>query len=369
MTNIGSVNRFVSLCVYNATKSVVQKPKMIPVLKSGLKTLTPVFKSIKPKTHQVSIEDVKSLFIDGKMNGGQLHKYMYSIKAYLLLKSIFDIHKFKLWKHSVDLSKKLTTQDYKDIAELMNLHNGKFIDKWRGFSDFDDIPNFQKLALFVRSMKRTNQLSFFKNLSEQEWATCVDGIVNRPKEVIRPLLEYKFNSTNINWGLTKGYCKNEIYEKIKKIDQFLDTQKTRCKLDVYRGEGQFGIFSQIKPDKKTTLDKILERYTDEINNGGHSQKEIKEFINKKILSVELTQNRFMSTGLTRKAGEDYAKKLLWNISVPEGTKASMIEGYNVERKAEYELLIQRDSILKIKDAIFDHDNHRWEMWVDLLQQS
>ena len=58
-----------------------------------------------------------------------------------------------------------------------------------------------------------------------------------------------------------------------------------------------------------------------------------------------------------------------NISVPEGTKASMIEGYNVERKAEYELLIQRDSILKIKDAIFDHDNHRWEMWVDLLQQS
>ena len=55
--------------------------------------------------------------------------------------------------------------------------------------------------------------------------------------------------------------------------------------------------------------------------------------------------------------------------MPEGTKASMIEGYNVERKAEYELLIQRDSILKIKDAIFDHDNHRWEMWVDLLQQS
>ena len=139
-------------------------------------------------------------------------------------------------------------------------------------------------------------------------------------------------------------------------------------MQVYRGEGKFDIFKSVKVDDKY-LNKILERYTDEIEKGQHSQKEIDEFIKNYIFKKEVTQNRFLSTGLTRQAGEDYAKKVLWDLTVPKNTKASMIEGYNVERKAEYELLIQKDSILKIKDAIYDSINKRWELWSDVVQNA
>ena len=44
---------------------------------------------------------------------------------------------------------------------MMNLHNGKYIDVWKGFSDTDLIPNIEKLALFNRSMKLSKQAGDF----------------------------------------------------------------------------------------------------------------------------------------------------------------------------------------------------------------
>ena len=368
MPNLRSVNKFVNLCVYNATKMVIEKPKIVPILKSELKLLTPVFSPIKQQ-NRVSIDDVMQLFDDGKINGGYLRFDMYLLKTKMFFKTLFDKKGYKLWKHSVDLSNELKLDDYNEIKEFMNLHNGKFINDWKKCSDYDKIPNYQKLALFVRSVRRAKELDFFKNLSEQEWATCMDGIINRPRNVIKSLLDYKMDSSKINYTASTNEGKNAIKQKVKDIEEYLNTQKTKSELKVYRGEGQFGIFSQVNIDDKTTLDKLLEPYTDEIKKGLHSQNEIDEFIDKFLINRKTTQKRFLSTGLARKAGEEYAKKLLWNIKVPKGTNASMIEGYNVERKAEYELLIQRNSILKIKKAIFDPINKRWEMWADLCQQS
>ena len=75
----------------------------------------------------------------------------------------------------------------------------------------------------------------------------------------------------------------------------------------------------------------------------------------------------MSTAIEPSAAEKYAKKVFWKINVPAKTKASFIEGYNVERESEAELLIQMGSKLLIKDAKYDFDKKRWEICADLVQ--
>jgi len=45
----------------------------------------------------------------------------------------------------IDLSAELTQNDYELIAKMMNAHDGKFIDLWKGFSHTDSIPNIQNL--------------------------------------------------------------------------------------------------------------------------------------------------------------------------------------------------------------------------------
>ena len=77
----------------------------------------------------------------------------------------------------------------------------------------------------------------------------------------------------------------------------------------------------------------------------------------------------MSTAIDSDAIEDYAKKVYWKINLPKGSKASLIESYNVERKSEAEMLIQRLSQLLIKDVKYDHKNKRWYIEADLVQNN
>lgn len=81
----------------------------------------------------------------------------------------------------------------------------------------------------------------------------------------------------------------------------------------------------------------------------------------------VTQERFLSTAIEPEATEQYAKKVYWAIKIPKKAKASIIESYNVERESEAELLMQKGSQLLINDAKYDFDNHRWNIWADLVQ--
>ena len=68
---------------------------------------------------------------------------------------------------------------------------------------------------------------------------------------------------------------------------------------------------------------------------------------------------FISTAMDKPCAEGYAKTVLWDIDVPQGTKGVQIEPYNVERKAEDEFLIQRGSKLAIKSARYDKTRKLW----------
>lgn len=67
------------------------------------------------------------------------------------------------------------------MADMMNLHNGKYIDVWKGFSDTDLVPNIEKLALFNRTMRLTKQAKDFLKFDENRWDVAVEGIMRKPK--------------------------------------------------------------------------------------------------------------------------------------------------------------------------------------------
>lgn len=130
-----------------------------------------------PSRKSITPEEVKELFEDNKIDGDILKTIMYRIKLRLFLHS-YNIKNFKRWKHSVDLSPKLTKNDCREIADFINMHNGKFADIWKGYSKTDIIPNIEELALFTRSLKRIEKLDFYKNLDEKTWENCINGIIN-----------------------------------------------------------------------------------------------------------------------------------------------------------------------------------------------
>ena len=77
----------------------------------------------------------------------------------------------------------------------------------------------------------------------------------------------------------------------------------------------------------------------------------------------------MSTAIFEEDAHKYAKKVLWHIDVPKGSKGSkglMIEGYNVERASESELLLQRKGYLKMRGLDYIFNKGMFEIWADYI---
>ena len=368
MASVNSIKPCVNLFVQKAGASLVQKPDIVTILKQDLNKLKPAIDTFEySNLKRVSTSEVKALFPKGEIEADCIINEMRKIKRELFFSSLTSIKDFKTWLHSANLSKVLKEDDFREIAEFMNLHKGKYIDVWKGYSKKDNIANIHKLALFVRSISRIDKLKFYKSLSEKEWEVCIDGIVNRPQEVIRPLMKYKFNSGKINNGISNGTKSPTIKEYIERIEKFLDTQKIKYDVKAYRGDGSYWAFNPIKINKNKTLKQAIEEFTEGIEQGKYTAKEINEFVDKYLLRKNVIQPRFLSTAIEQEAGERYAKKILWYLDIPKGTKGSMIECYNVERASEAELLLQRNSNLRIDDAQYDKSKHIWKLWATVLQ--
>ena len=239
--------------------------------------------------------------------------------------------------------------------------------------------NIEKLALFIRSLRhiektempkvpKIDKLKFFKNLPEDEWATCIDGIINKPNDVIGALMQYKYSSTKINEAITYKNGSRITNKYIKLIEDFLEKQKLKTDMNVFRGEGNFNIFNGVKLANGKTLKNALEEATAKIEKGEWVQDDIDRFVDKLLFSQKVTQERFMSTAIIPEDTKKYAKKVLWHLDVPKGTKASFIESYNVERASESEILLQKGSKLFIRQANYDTVNHRWNIWATVRQE-
>ena len=194
-------------------KHLVFKPEVIAMLKQDLPKLK-IIGDVFEAHHYVSVNDVREMFSDNEIGGSFFRKEMYRIKTDFFLSSLFNSQKMKKWQHSVDLSNPLKDFDYKEIAAFMNLHNGKYLEVWKG--EKNEIRNIEKLALFTRSLQRIEKLNYFKNLPEDVWASCINGIVNTPQEVVPALMQYKYTSLKINNAITDKTKNNSQIEKFIK---------------------------------------------------------------------------------------------------------------------------------------------------------
>ena len=369
MASVNSIKPCVNLFVQKTGASLVQKPDIVTILKQDLNKLKPAIDTFEySNLKRVSPSEVKTLFPKGEIEADCIINEMRKIKREIFFSSLTSIKDFKTWLHSANLSKVLKEDDFREIAGFMNLHGGKYIDIWRGYSKSDNIGNVHKLALFVRSISRIDKLKFYKSLSEKEWEVCIDGIINRPKEVIRPLMKYKFDSSKINNGISKGTMSDVIKDYIERIEKFLDTQKIKYDVKAYRGENSYWPFATIKTQDNKTLLKEIEEFTEGIEAGKYSIKEIDEFVYRNLYKKFVKQSRFLSTAIELEAGERYAKKILWYLDIPKGTKGSMIECYNVGCASEAKLLLQKGSEMLIKNAKYDKEKHLWYLWAKVVQQ-
>ena len=269
---MNNIKPCVNLFVQKTGASLVQKPDIVSILKQDLNKLKPAIDTFEySNLKKVSPSEVKSLFPKGEIEADCIVNEMRKIKREIFFSSLTSIKDFKTWLHSANLSKVLKEDDFREIAEFMNLHKGKYIDVWKGYSKKDDIANIHKLALFVRSISRIDKLKFYKSLSEKEWEVCIDGIVNRPEEVIRPLMKYKYDSTDINDAISFGTTSKKVKDYINKIEKFLDENKIKYDVKAYRGEGHYGILNSVKLNNDKTLQSKIEEFTKGIETGKYHQ--------------------------------------------------------------------------------------------------
>ena len=110
---------------------------------------------------------------------------------------------------------------------------------------------------------------------------------------------------------------------------------------------------------------------------GASESKIKQFIDEELLGQEIKQERFMSTTLTPDIAQSWAHGMMgnnstygairWDISAPAGTKAAFCEDFNIPYGKENEVLVQRNSSLKITNARFDKDTQTWVISARIMQ--
>lgn len=361
MVGINSIKPVIDLFVTKTGSKFVTRPETVSVFKSDLTKLRPAFDTFERSTKTITVDEVKKLFPTGK----------FSENNYLVreMKNVLSRIEPKP-KKVIDLSPELTTQDYKLITDIMNLHNGKYIDVWKGYSDTDLIPNIEKLALFNRSMKLSKQADDFLQFNPAQWDIVVDGIVRKPKDAIIPLLEYKVNSDEINKALSSGEITADVQKKIDAITTYLNLFETKKDITVYRGEKSFGLFDIVKTPDNIKLSDILKFYDNHLISSNFDESSINyanKLVNTLIVGTKIKQSRFLSTAMQQKATEQYAKKVFWKIKVPSGTKGASIESFNIERTAEAEFLMQRGSSFKINNITYNKRRKIWEFEAEIEQ--
>lgn len=348
---------YLKLFLHNpaSTGKFVQKPAFSFIKADELKNLKyagdELFLSTKKKF--ISLREVKKLFPQGRLEDNYI---IHDIKDAL--------SRLKTDKKVIDLNPKLTEKDYEVIQKIMNADNGRYIEKWKGYSDTDIVPNLQKLALFSRTMRFTKQTKAFLEFDMAQWECVYDGVVKKPRDMIMSILEYKVNSDPINIPLGNNTITAELKKIIDKITDFINMFSVKNEFVAFRGDTSFRILSGIK-DKSGNyniaeiMEDVSKMFKTKYKNGQYDTKEVEMFVKQYLIGQDINQKRFMSIGMTLAAVEKFAKKIKWKIRIPQGTKGASIESYNIERKGEAEFLGQRNGVLSITNAKYKPEEDLW----------
>ncbi len=362
MVYIKPITNFITRNNNNVANGIIQtpkapstKPKFLGISRPKVDEFCPSFQK---KT--ISLEEVKKLFPKGKLDTrNHIYREMERLSS-----------KIKTSRKVIDLDPKLTEEDYKIIQDFMNKENGKYIEGWKGKTD--GVSNMQKLALFARTMKLTDQEKDFLEFNPAQWDTVYEGVVKKPKELILPIFKYKINSNIIHGPLSDNKITKEVKKDIDGITKFLDMFSVKNSFVAYRGDKSFNILSGVKYEgQNINLAELMEITTNKLRqdflNGKYNEKEVDSFVQEYLIEQKVEQPRFMSIGMTESAIESYVEKIKWEIEIPAGTKGASIESYNIERANEAEFLGQRNGVLKIRNAKYNPEEDLWYFTATLEQ--
>ena len=88
--------------------------------------------------------------------------------------------------------------DYKNMAMLMNMRNGKYIDMWKA-TTADNVPNMQKLAVFAKVLRTTGAMDDVMKLGANRHDLVVKSVCSeKSPKVLEALVLYKARSRYIN---------------------------------------------------------------------------------------------------------------------------------------------------------------------------
>ncbi len=332
--------------------------KMVIVDKSSLGSAV-----INNHCDPVTPKDVKKMFGGGIFTKGSL------TPTYLLSQVYNHLQVNK--ENFFDLDK----EDYRIIAELMNKENGKYIHIWNATSKTDQMRNIEKLAIMVKVLRATGAVNDFINLGPNEWELVVNGCCNKTRFAIDSILDYKQNSNFMNKILSGDNYNIEKYGPyINRLTTFLNMQVINKKVRLYRGEGYNGVLSLVKTKNGVPIGKAMENLIKK----GASNYEIMKFIDEELMGLNVTQERFMSTTLTKEFAQNWAQNgsmgsdatygcIRWDIYAPAGTKGAFVEDLNLFYDKENEVLIQRNSTLAITNVRFDWSTKTWVIEATIVQ--
>ena len=100
MNKINAAEKAINIIVpKSGMNKFIQKPDIISIFQEDTGKIKYVHNVLEYRPKQIKPEEVKALFENGKIDGGNLRTEMYKIKATLFFKSFFKPKDFKKWKH------------------------------------------------------------------------------------------------------------------------------------------------------------------------------------------------------------------------------------------------------------------------------
>lgn len=323
-------------------------------------------KNLKFNISKEKIKQIKSFFLDGKMNVE--NPFYKELKKLQRMNFEDKKHDKKSQIQIINLNPKLTKKDCYIINEILEKFNGKY-KKLLLERNNHGVRNIENLALFVRSIILGHEVYYYLKFQEIIWDKVIKDILEIPNEAIPSLLSYKKDSRLINTALSeRKTLANEEKKHVEYITRAIRSFYLEHPLALYRADGGFGLFENVKLNNNETLSSVLQKYTEiflEKAYDKHNKNyylELPQNLYLEIIGTVIKQPRFLSTTLRIEGTSNFKKQVMWKILTPKNFPAISIEQFNTQRPHyEMEFLLQRDTMLIINDIKFDIMNKCWRI--------
>ena len=267
--------------------------------------------------------------------------------------------------------------DEKDVLRIIGVKN--YVND-ENIELYKDILNTVDDKYYVHFLRKPDDLVDLKLLIERMDCSvdkkskgilhCIigDKYINKPeKDEDTAINSYKNDdNSDFNKLLTKQRYKNVSHNSaiINSLTKFLNKKETKDNMILYRGDTSL-IFEKLLDKNGNSIGrKIAEIRRLSDKEAGALINEIEDDLNGK----NFIQERFLSTTINNNVAEDYFNNgILWKFNLPKASQAAFIQNTddNDTIVGEAEVLIQRDSLIDIKDVKYDKSLKSFRIKADI----